>query len=144
MGKRGQKPERAKLHVLEKSAPRYPNPLPGMTAPARTVWKRIVKQFPERHFLPHHYDQLRAYCEACAMHKAMVSDVQKEGHVVTNALTGVVKENPKIGIMDKMAGRMQGMAVKLGITKNATINNDPKSQPLDKPKDIRKGLMFNG
>ena len=145
MGKRGPAPaDKKNIRVLDIPKHRRPAPLPGMTKQARYVWKRIVEQFPPEHFKGHHYDQLRAYCEAAAIHKEMITDIQKEGYVITNKKTGVTKENPKIGIMDKMAARIQGLAVKLGITKNATITRDPKQQPEDKPKSKRSGLMFNG
>jgi P27 family predicted phage terminase small subunit len=133
MGKRGPKPAGSQnMRVLDPPKTRRPNPLPGMSPPARTVWKRIVHQFPHDHFRPHHFDQLRAYCEASAIHKEARDELNKTGLLIEQP-NGVTKESPYVGIMDKMAGRMQGLAVKLGITKNATLNRDPKEQPEEKP-----------
>ena len=132
MGKRGPKPAGSqKMRVLDPPTTRRPNPLPGMSPPARTVWNRIVNQFPPGHFMPHHYDQLRAYCEAASIHKEAGKELKKSGLLLEQP-NGVTKESPYVGIMDKMAGRMQGLAVKLGITKNATITRDPKEQPEEK------------
>ena len=146
MGKRGPRPKGAEnIRVLDAPTERRPNPLPGMTQPARAIWKRIVNQYVPDHFRPQHYDQLRAYCESAAIYKAMVKDLSTEGFTIENPKTGIVKENPKVGTMDKMAGRMQGLAVKLGITKNATINTrEPDNGQEQKPKSKRAGLMFNG
>jgi P27 family predicted phage terminase small subunit len=143
MGARGRQPDK-KMTVLNSVDRRWPNPLPGMTPPARQVWKRIVKAYPYNHFKPQHLDQLRAYCEAAAIHKEARHNLKKSGLLVTQP-NGVTKENPYIGIMDKMAGRMQGLAVKLGITKNATINTVKGDQSSEtKPKSKREGLLFNG
>ena len=144
MGARGTKPGGATPSVVTIQTKRWPNPQPGMSEPARTAWKRIVKAYPYDHFKPQHYDQLRAFCEASAMHKKAVKALRKEGEVITQA-NGVMKENPWVGIMDKMAGRMQGLAVKLGITKNATINSKGGATgEAPKPKSKRAGLIFNG
>jgi len=145
MGKRGPKPIGSQnIRVLDAPKQRRPNPMPGMRSKARTVWKRIVNQYPPEHFQPQHYDLLRAFCESSATHKDMVADIQQEGYTVMNVKNGAIKENPKIGIMDKMAGRMAALAVKLGITKNATINRDPNQQPEKKKQSKRAGLMFKG
>lgn len=144
MGTRGPKPDKPKLTILNPVKKRYPNPAPGMTANARTTWHRIVKAYPPGHFKPQHYDQLRAYCEAAALHRKAILGIKTDGEVITNVKTGVIKESPWIGIMDKMAGRMQGLAVKLGITKNATIVSRGESGESTKPKSKRAGLIYNG
>jgi P27 family predicted phage terminase small subunit len=131
------------MTVLNATTKKWPNPLPGMTPPARYVWKRIVRAYPYNHFKPQHLDQLRAYCEAAAIHKQAIKDMQVAG-MLTKQSNGVIKESPYIGIADKMAGRMQGLAVKLGITKNATINTRGESGSETKPKSKREGLLFNG
>ena len=143
MGIRGPKTEKPKLSILSPVKKMRPNPPQGMTPNARTVWKRICKAYPVDHFKPQHYDQLRAYCEASSLHKKAVKGLMESDALVKQP-NGVIKENPYIGIMDKMAGRMQGLAVKLGITKNATIATRGEAGESTKPKSKRAGLIFNG
>ncbi len=143
MGKRGPEPKNPKLTILDASAKRFPNPPPGMTPSARTVWHRVVKAHLWDYFKPQHYDLLRVYCEASSLHKKAIKELKDGGEVITQD-NGVMKENPWVGIMDKMAGRMQGLSVKLQITKNATIYGHGNHEFQEKPKSKREGLLFNG
>ena len=143
MGKRGPKSETLKLTVLETTQKRWPNPQPGMNKTARTVWHRVVKAYPWDYFKPQHYDLLRAFCESSALHKKAIKELKKDGEVITQD-NGVMKENPWVGIMDKMAGRMQGLGVKLQITKSATLASRHHDDIQEKPKSKREGLLFNG
>lgn len=139
MGKRGPKPKGFKGEVLPAPKARRPNPQPGMNQAARTVWLRIVKAYPREHFKNQHLDLLRSYCEASAMHKRCTQLLAKEDMVITQG-NMVKKENPLIGIIDKMAGRMQGLSVKLGISvNNTTARTEPGSG--SKPKSKRSHLL---
>ncbi len=112
MGLRGPKSSNNKIAVLKPVKKVRPNPLPGMTPAARQIWKRIVDAYPPEHFKPQQYDLLRAYAESAAIHKKAILEISKNDPVIIQG-NGVMKENPWIGIMDKMAGRMQGLSVKL-------------------------------
>ena len=140
MGDRGPT-SKSGIKVLDPVEIKRPNPLPGMSTKARTVWLRIVNAYPRGHFKPQHYDQLRAYCDASAMHKE-ASEALIKSSLLIKQPNGVVKENPYIGIMDKMAGRMQGLAVKLGITKNNTLAARGQAGESTKPKSKRAGLLY--
>ena len=142
MGNRGPS-SKSSIKVLSPIKIKRPNPLPGMSTKARTVWLRIVSAYPPDHFKPQHYDQLRAFCEASGMHKEASEALMKSSLLVKQP-NGVIKENPYIGIMDKMAGRMQGLAVKLGITCNNTMVAKGNTGEAPKQKSARSKLLFNG
>ena len=143
MGKRGPKTVNPKIVLLSPMEKRYPNPQPGMSENARTVWKRIVRAYPCDYFKPQHSDLLRSYCESSALHKKAVHELSKSTEVITQD-NGVMKENPWVGVMAKMDGCMRSGAVKLGITKNATIASREGEYDQSKPKSKREGLLFNG
>lgn len=139
MGKRGPKPKGFKGKVLPAPKARRPNPQPGMNPVARQVWLRIVNAYPRGHFKNQHLDLLRSYCEASAMHKKATKQLAGENLIITQG-NMVSKENPLIGVIDKMAGRMQGLSVKLGISvNNTTARKEPGA--LTKPKSKRAHLV---
>jgi len=137
MGQRG--PKTHKLTILESAKIRRPNPPRGMTKPARTVWLRIVRAFPPDHFRPQHYDLLRSYSESCALNKKAVKELSKNGHCIENLKTGVIKESPWVGIMEKTAGKIASLSVKLKLN---VLEKSP-GKPT-KPKSKREGLLFKG
>jgi len=139
MGIRGPKTNR--LKPVKPANPRRPNPKPGMSPRARTVWLRIVKAYPVDHFKPQHHDLLKAYCEAAAIRDECVAELKNEGLRITQP-NGVKKENPLIGTIDKMAGRMTALSVKLGISVNNTTVNRGIKGSIPKPKSKRKGLIY--
>ena len=146
MGQRGPQPK-PNIHELPAPKIRRPVPVVGMTSKARTVWHRVVKAYPREHFQPQHFDLLMAYCEASALRKHATQMALKDNYTDHNFKTGVTKESHWVGIMDKMAGRMQSLATKLGITKNATIvKRGGKGQQgsSTKPKSKRDGLLGGG
>lgn len=139
MGTRGPKPK--KLKTIKPSVPRRPNPKKGMSSRARNVWLRIVKSYPVDHFKPQHHDLLKSYCEAAAMRDEAMKELSDSDLVVTQS-NGVKKENPLIGIIDKMAGRMTALSVKLGISVNNTTVNRGIKGSVTKPKSKRADLLF--
>lgn len=140
MGQRGPKTNKNKLLLLKQVQEKRPVPLPGMTKPAQTVWKRIVGAYKPGHFRPQHYDLLRVYCEAVAIHKKMVQEIKKSGLIVEQP-NGITKEHPAVTIMDRMAARMQGLSVKLQINVNATQATRGEAGGPEKPK--RNGLLYD-
>ena len=146
MGKRGPKTEDSKLYVLSHSPRVRPEPMECMTDKAKDVWVRIVDAYPPEHFKPQHYDLLRAFCEASAIHEKLISDLEKENVVIKQEgrYSTVYKENPIIATMDKMAARMQGLSVKLQISVNANNASRGKAGEPEKPKSKRSGLLYNG
>ena len=141
MGLRGPQPNK-KITVLNQVKAKRPKPLPGMTSTARAIWKRAVDAYPPDHFKPQQYDLLMAYCEAGALHRKAVREIYKDSPVIEQK-NGVIKENVWVGIMDKMAGRMQGLSVKLQFPCNATAMTRGESGDAPKQKSKRAGLMFN-
>jgi len=67
MGDRGPH-AKTNIRVLAPVKKRRPNPKPGMSPKARTIWLKIVRAYPPDHFKPQHTGMLRAYCEAEALH----------------------------------------------------------------------------
>lgn len=141
MGKRGPQPKKGNLTVLDKVAKKHPKPLPGMTAPAREIWKRIIEAYPPDHFKPQHFDQLRSYCEAAAAYKKAVFEIEKRG-VLLEQSNGVLKRNPWCNERDACAGTIAQLGTKLGITRNATTMTRESQGEEQKPKSKREGLMF--
>ena len=140
MGKRGPQ-ARGTMRPVDIQPKQKPRPLPGMTAPARAVWKRVVDAHPAEFFKPQHLDQLRAYCEAAALHKQATSEIAKQGAVITQR-NGVVKANPWCTIQTTAAQTMASMGTKLGINNNSTRKSGEIEEK--KPASKRKGLMFGG
>ncbi len=141
MGKSGPKPA-GRLTVVEPSELKRPNPLPGMSDAARTIWKRIVNVYAPDYFKPQHYDQLRAYCEAAAQHKEAVKMVRDQGVMVTQD-NGVIKRNPWALERDACAQTMANLGTKLSINKNATaVSRFKDAEGLRQPKSKREGLLF--
>ena len=140
MGKRGPK-IKTNLKPVKPSIPRRPNPKRGMSDRARSVWLRIVKAYPVDHFKPQHHDLLKGYCEAAAMRDEAMAELKK-GTMIIVQPNGVNKENPLIGIIDKMAGRMTALSVKLGISVNNTTVNRGITGSVPKPKSKRGDLLF--
>ena len=144
MGKRGPKPGTAgnvtSISEVQKERPR---PLPGMSKQAREVWQRIVDAYPPDHFKPQHLGMLRAYCETEHKYKQALSEVEKNGAVITQD-NGVVKRNPWCQERDALSATMASLGTKLGITRNATTNTRDNAGNAEKPKSKRDGLMFNG
>ena len=142
MGKRGRSAG-GTMHVIEPAPRRFPNPQPGMTENARTVWKRIVHAFPADHFQPFQYDLLRSYCEASNSHKVAMKHIAKQGEVITQD-NGVTKENPWVGVAIKMSAQMATLSTKLGLNMNSTLKERgkiPKAAPAASKRD---GLLFGG
>ena len=132
MGKRG--PGSSKISVVEPRNIKKPDPLVGMTAPARTVWKRIVGVFPGDHFKPHHYDLLRMYCEAAAINKISLEKAHEDGY-----------ENPHwINVAEKMAARCTALSLKLGISLNSAMVARRKEYVGSAPEQKNKwdGLLY--
>jgi len=134
MGLRG--PKSSKIKVLEPIKIRRPNPPRGMTKPARTVWLRIVRAYPPDHFKPQHFDLLRSYSESCALNKKATKELSRNGYCIENLKTGVIKESPWVGIMEKTAGKIASLSVKLKL--NVLEKNPGKAK---KPKSRREGLL---
>lgn len=142
MGKRGPGSKKP-LSIITPSAKRRPNPQPGMSKKARTIWLRIVKAYPPDHFKPQHRGMLRVYCEAEALFNRAVHEVAKIGDVIEQA-NGVIKENPYINISIKAANVMSQHGTKLGITVNATTATRGESGSMSAPKSKREGLLYGG
>ena len=130
MGKRG--PQTNKIAALEKTIKQRPVPVVGMHETARVVWKRIVNVYPPDHFKPQHFDLLRMYCESAAINKiALKKYIDSE-----------YEDAKWLRVADKMAGRCQGLAVKLGITRNNTLAARGQAGESTKPKSKRAGLLY--
>lgn len=142
MGKRGPKTGGIR-RVIEPVKKQYPNPPPGTSKNARTVWLRITRAFEPDHFRPYQYDLLRVYCEAAAAHKKAMREVFKNGEVITQP-NGVTKESPWIGISGKMGTTMTSLSTKLGLNVNSTLVARGKIKDTAKPKSKRDGLLFGG
>lgn len=142
MGQRGPK-GKTKLKAVKPSNPRRPNPKPGMSSMSRSVWLRIVRAYPVDHFKPQHHDLLKAFCEASAIRDECIQELKKDKLLIKQP-NGVIKENPYIGIVEKMAGRMTALSVKLGISVNNTTVNRGIKGSVTKPKSKRSGLIFDG
>ena len=142
MGQRGPK-SKTKLKVVKPSNPRRPKPKQGMFPGARDVWLEIVGAYPVDHFKPQHHDLLKVFCEASAIRDECIQEL-KTTKLLIKQPNGVIKENPYIGIIEKMAGRMTALSVKLGISVNNTTVNRGITGSVTKPKSKRDGLIFNG
>ena len=142
MTKRGRKPH-GTLPLLEPVKRRFPNPPPGMSNNARTVFHRIVRSFEPDHFRPYQYDLLRVYSESSATYKKAMLEVHKNGAVITQ-LNGVTKISPWVDVAMKASATMISMSVKLGLTMNATLVNRGKASKAPEPKSRRDGLLFGG
>ena len=140
MGARGPKPE-SNIKVLPGPKKQWPSPVVGMTVPAQTVWKTTVKAYPFDFFKPQHFALLRMYCEAAALNKKSLHEAMMANYTDTNPKSGVTKESHWVGIADKMAGRAQSLATKLGITKNNTMAARGEKGSSQKPKSKREGLL---
>ena len=141
MGERGPKPSGQKLKPVKPRNPQRPSPPKGMTAKARSIWKRIVNAYPVDHFRPQHYDLLRMYCTACVIQKESEVQIFKKGMVITQD-NGVVKKNPNIDIALIAEASATRLATKLGITVNNTTVNRGIKGVVPKPKSKREGLIF--
>ena len=142
MGERGPK-TKTSIHVLPAPKNKRKSPMQGMTKPARVIWTRILKSYDIDHFKPQHYDVLKAYCEAVALHDRSIRAIEKSGDLIKQK-NGVVKENPYINIEIKSSNVMSQLATKLGITYNATTVSKGDVGYNSKPKSKRDGLIFKG
>ena len=124
----------SKLAVVDPSPVQRPNPVVGMTVPARNIWKRIVRAYPPDHFKPHHFDLLRIYCESAAANKILMKKYTDSDY----------EESKYLRQADKMAGRCQGLSVKLGINVNNRMAHRGQGGEATQPKDKRDGLLFGG
>ena len=107
MGKRG--PGSSKVTILETPNIKRPLPIKGMSPASRIVWKRLASAYPADYFKPQHYGQLRMYCESEQINKFARAKAALDGY-----------SNPYwLNLADKMAGRCQGLAVKLNLTRRA-------------------------
>ena len=132
---------RKTLGVLDKKEKPRPRPIPGMTRYGRTVWVRVVKSHPFDQFPPGTWEVLRAYCEACSSHKRAVSQIKKQGEVITTA-AGTIKRNPWTLERDACAATMASLSTKLQLNVNSTIRQGkPKSKISPREK---AGLLFGG
>ena len=142
MGDRGPH-AKTNIRVLAPVKKRRPNPKPGMSPKARTIWLKIVRAYPPDHFKPQHTGMLRSYCEAEALHDRAVAAIIKSGDIIKQP-NGVVKENPYINIEIKATNVMSQLGTKLGITANATTVARGDGGANTKPKSKREGLLFKG
>jgi len=141
MGKRGI--QKKQISLVAPSVKRRPNPQPGMSKVARTIWLRIVRAYPPEHFKPQHRGMLRVYCEAEALFNRATSEVKKMGDVIQQT-NGVIKENPYINISIKAANVMSQHGTKLGITVNATSATRGESGSVTAPESKRAALLYGG
>ncbi len=132
MGKRG--PQRKKLTVINPNNKFHPLPPVGMTEKSRIVRKRIVGAYPADQFKPQHMDLLRMYCECAGINKVALSNAAKEEY----------RDTYWLNLADKMAGRCQGLGVKLGITVNNTLAARGKAGEAPVAKSKRAGLLYGG
>ena len=127
-------PKVSKLAVIDQRPLKRPIPPSGLHQTARSVWKRIVNQYPPDHFKPHHYDLLRMYCESAAINKRSMKRYVDSDMEDVNALR----------VADKMAGRCQGLSVKLGINVNNRMAHRGQGGEAQQPRSKRDGLLFGG
>ena len=124
----------SKLATVDKKKLKPPYPVVGMHETARTVWMRVVKAYPPDFFKPQHFDLLRMYCESAAVNKiAMRKYVESD-----------YEDAKYLRIADKMAGRCQGLAVKLGINVNNRMAHRGQTGKAPEPKNKRDRLLFGG
>jgi P27 family predicted phage terminase small subunit len=143
MGKAGPKPK-GKLIVLETAEVEAPKPFKDMSKEAKAIWERVVSAYANDYFKPHHWGQLRTYCEAEAGYNRAVSEIEKSGAVVEQK-NGVMKRSPWCNERDACSQVMATFVTKLGIAKNATaVSRSKAAEGSAKPKSKREGLMFNG
>ena len=138
MGKRGLHANRHKKIAAPHSAegPR-PQPIPGMSRYARTVWNRVVDSHKADHFKPGSLEQLRAYCEACSSHKKAIGEIKKDGEILTQE-NGVTKRNPWTLERDSCAGVMASLGTKLALNVNSKYQDGEAPSPPSK----REGLIY--
>ena len=141
MSKPGRKtPKLPTLSPIEK---RFPNPPPGLSKNARTVWHRITHAFEPDHFKPYQRDLLTLYCEAAALHRKAMLEIRKNGAVIKSP-SGVSKVNPWVEISTKAASTMISLSTKLQLTVRSTLVNHGKQPKAPKPKTGREHLLFGG
>lgn len=142
MGARGPQPD-SNIKALPAPRQQRPMPLRGMSEKSRAVWMKIINAYPVDHFKPQHLGLLRMYCEADALNKIAEKEARKVNYSHTNTKTLVTKESHWVGIMDKMAGRAQSLATKLGLNKNSTMAGRSKDGAGEnqKPKSKRDHLL---
>jgi hypothetical protein len=98
------------------------------------VWLRVVKSYPPDFFKPQHFDLLRMYCEAAAINKIALRKYVESDY----------EDARHIRVADKMAGRCQGLAVKLGINVNNRLAHRGQAGQAPEPKNKRDRLLFGG
>ena len=139
MKKIGRPSDRAKLTIINPVIKQRPQPIPGMTRYARTVWKRTVDCHNPDHFKPQMLEQLRIFCEACSSHKKAIIEIRKTGEIITQD-NGIMKRNPWTLERDACAGVMSSISTKLQLN----VNSTKQAGEPPKPKSKREGLIFKG
>ena len=132
MSKKG--PKVRKLAFIDTQKVKRPPPVRGMAQASRLIWSRITSSYPPDFFKPQHYDLLRMYCESAAANKILMKKYTDSGYEETKYLRAA----------DKMAGRCQGLAVKLGINVNNRMAHRGQTGSAPEPKSKRDGLLFGG
>jgi hypothetical protein len=127
-------PKVSKLATIDKQELKRPSPLPGLSEPAKAIWKRIVNQYPPDHFKPQALDLLRMYCESASAHKINMKKYVDSGY----------EEAKYLRAADKTAARCQGLSVKLGINVNNRMAHRGQGGKATEPNSKRDGLLFGG
>jgi len=139
MGARGPKPAITLKIVEPRPAERLKAPQ-GMTAAAKKLWQAITESLPVSHFGEGDAPLLRAYCEADALHRQAVVELEKLGAVIVDR-NGMSRRNPWMHILTASSNTLAMLSVKLKINANSRGQTPLKNGP-DPGRSKRAGLMF--
>lgn len=115
-----------------------------------------MASLPSSHFRPGDYPLLRSYCESESLHWEATRAIAEEGAVIQcfnitinretgeeKAILRTTKANPWVAIQTQTACTMAQLATKLRLCANSRLSNSKAAfEKEEKPKSIRKGLMF--
>lgn len=104
-------------------------PPADLSEDAKVIWCDIVQDFPPDYFQPKHFKLLSVYVEAAARHTEACRQLDKSGLVVVNEVTGNIKKNPLLGIIDSEASKMATLCTKLNLNVTSKVNTTKAYRP---------------
>jgi len=145
MGARGRTPELAqKMSAQTPKEPLKRVPPATLGLIGQELWKSIVNQYPEDHFLAGDWPLLHAYCAEWDRHERAQAHLLEQGEVIeTN--TGAVKKNPWHDVIMASNAALGMLAVKLRLSVNSREKNSKAAVQGKRPSETastRAGLMF--
>lgn len=137
MGMRGPKSQSLAAVEVGKRQAERPKPLPGMSARARALWRRVVESLPPEHFAAADLPLLRDYCEAYDRTVLAQEALARDGLFVASA-ADTLKAHPANAIKVSAASVMAQLATKLGISRSARRGKDKDAELKPQPTSKRK------